>query len=199
MRIYKYLTKEEYASTWIDGGTAPVLPASTYRSQERLGTMTPDEVVHQKFSSHGAKRAFESGAFGFAPNFVGVVQFENVTIEGFQHQIDPIRIDGTFDRFEQDALIDCYSTELSSSLAERLGKAAIVEVMDIDSLLDQFDGQIGSHSERHLVSYTEGLERGHFMKSVSDNWQREFRAVWTSALNVSIEVNIPSGFCRRVL
>lgn len=44
---YLYLTRPEWAETWISGGTVPIALASKYRSIEREGTLTPDEnLIH---------------------------------------------------------------------------------------------------------------------------------------------------------
>ena len=198
--VYKYLSNEEFASTWINGGQVPIFPASAYRNVDRRGTGTPDEVINQKFSSKAIKRAFEINAFGFDRNFLGAVQMHNVTIQGFPNQLNPLHIYGAFARFEQDALVDCYACELSEILMKRLEtKNTCIEISNIDALLDEFDRQIGIESKRGKVIYTNGLERDHFLKGEEDAWQNEFRAIWTVPDAAKLEIFVPAGFCKRVI
>lgn len=48
LKVYLYLEKEEWADAWVNGGEIPITPASNYQSDERIGTMTPDEnLIHE--------------------------------------------------------------------------------------------------------------------------------------------------------
>ena len=199
MNLFKYLEREEFAETWVNGGIVPISLASTYRAVERNGNSTPDEVLQQKFSGYGMPQLLQSGIVGVAPDFMGTATLHNVTFAGHPTLSRPLTVNGSFRRAEEDGLVDCHATVLDRDLMRKLGKSCAVEVTKVEGLWDNFDEQIGHKSIRRPIRYVRGMERGHFAKSRCDSWQHEFRAVWVFPNCATVEVSVPAGFCRRVM
>ena len=51
MKKYLYLAKPWMADTWIKGGVVPLSVASTYASDRRSGTLTPDENQQNDYNT----------------------------------------------------------------------------------------------------------------------------------------------------
>lgn len=191
---YLYLARPEYAQTWVHGGTVPLMPARTYRSVERHRTQTPDEVMQK--SIRGMKMAQLKGAVEFSAEG---------TIEGFVMErcvVNGHRIDrGTYAQRPEEAVILCMSNSLNPGLLARLGKSVAVKIPAVGALQECLDPQVGVPSLRGKVSYTrEEGNRHHFLKSLEDQWQDEYRLVWTGpGLGLEpIEVAISAGLAEMV-
>ena len=187
MRRYLYLTKREWAHAWVDGGVVPILPASTYRSPDRQGTHTPDEnLIHdspvdiKSLSQHG-------------------YHFENVRGLTFVGNSSNGRVLPSFvnaDFYEDDGLILSFSNRKSREICQRLGKTACVAIDNIDSLEVQLNNQLGTRCVAGNCMYTFDHQRSHFLKSVQDEWQHEFRMFWP--IREPRQVAIPARTGRRI-
>lgn len=183
---YLYLTRPEWAETWISGGTVPIALASTYHSVERAGTLTPDEnLIHDSPVDIASLR--QSG-----------FHFENVkglTFTGNTSNGRPLPDFKNASYYFEDGLILSFSNALSANLCERLGKVTCVEVLDVDSLKVCIDSQLGVVGTAMDCKYTSDHQRNHFLKSVHDEWQQEFRIFWPGT--ESRTVILPPGLARR--
>lgn len=180
MNLYLYLTEPEWASAWIDGGNVPFYVASTYKSDERSGTMTPDENLIDSSTFDVVEKAPMAKFYG---DHRGVL----VTNCNFGAGI----INGTIDRHYEDGLVICTATKRSRYIAKRLGKKACVKINDISKLKRLVDEQTGVKGITGLCKYTSSHVRHHFLKSSDDDWQREYRLFWKGVTN--IKVDIPPG------
>lgn len=192
--LYLYLAEDWMADNWIKGGRVPIKTARDYLSAERIGTLTPDEVVQQKI-----RLADESSINSFSLAFGGTqgrFTFKNVAVLTRQHGHQ--RLDGHISLYEEDAHILCFSTVRSRAQMERFKKAACVEILDVDRLKTVLDSQIQQHSFSGLVGYTDTNDRGHFMKSKADSWQAEYRITWLSRGLGVIECDLPPGIAKHV-
>jgi len=88
------------------------------------------------------------------------------------------------------------STELSLDIMKRFkDKKAVIQIFDINKLKESFDSQIGFVSEDGFCQYTEMDERNHFLKHVSDSWQKEYRWFWRGFDKI-VNVFVPTGDCK---
>ena len=182
---FLYLTRPEWVTTWIAGGTVPLNLASAYRSNERQGTMTPDEVRHSEL--HGiSERDFER-IVKIGPNAAASISIGKVVIDGKVRGRDV-----SFVRQDKDGLILCLSNSFSPATLERLQKTACVEIPDWRRLLVAIDEQLGVSGMGRPVEYTNSSDRKQFLKSVDDAWQDEFRLFWpvSSSTTVTIHSNL---------
>ena len=192
MRYFKYLERQEFAKTWIEGGFVPINPASAYYSSERGGKFTPDELMQRSLVGP-MQGLIDSRVIGIQQNTNANITVRNCLI------IDPSGVQ-VIDYAahlvrREDSYIDCYSTELSSVLSIELQRNFVVEISDIEALASAFDRQIGLRSLRRAVDYTDSYDRSHFVKSNSDSWQKEFRLVWMKDGVEPFLVEVPSGLC----
>ena len=192
MRYFKYLERQEFAKTWIEGGFVPINPASAYYSSERGGKFTPDELMQRSLVGP-MQRLIDSRVIGIQQNTNTNITMRNCRI------IDPSGVQ-VIDYAahlvkREDSYIDCYSTELSSVLSKELKRDFVVEIVDVESLARAFDQQVGIDSVRGVVDYTDGYERSHFVKSVGDSWQKEFRLVWMKDGIDPLFLEVPPGLC----
>lgn len=184
---YLYLTRPEWADVWISGGTVPIALASKYRSIEREGTLTPDEnLIHDSPVDNASLRDM-----GF--------HFENIrglTFNGNTFNGRPLPDFKNASYYSEDGLILSFSNALSTKLRERLGKVACVEMLDINGLKACIDSQLGAVGTAKDCQYTSDHQRNHFLKSVHDEWQQEFRIFWPGT--ESRTVMLPPGFACHV-
>ena len=187
---YLYLAEPEYAETWVNGGMAPINPASKYLSEIRAGTLTPDEVT-QKTVTGGSMKIFD-GIFQFSGGGSVNVTMSNNVINGVL-QSGTMR----YSQFPEHALILCMCEVYDASIMERLGHKVAVKIPSVAALKACLDGQIGVVSQAGSVEYTdEPGSRTHFLKSIEDSWQREYRLAWigddlgTESRTVRIDVGL---------
>lgn len=183
---YLYLTRTEWAETWVAGGSVPIALASTYRSIERAGTLTPDEnLIHESPVDISSLR--QSG-----------YHFENVKGLTFIGNTSNGRLLPSFrnaNYYSEDGLILSFSNTLSIAVCERLGKAACVALLNVDDLKACIDSQLGVVGTAKDCQYTSDHQRNHFLKSVQDGWQQEFRIFWPGT--ESRTVVLPPGLARH--
>jgi len=100
--------------------------------------------------------------------------------------------------YREDALILCFACSASRDIMTRLGKTACVEILDVAALRTSIDQQIGLTSTAGRVNYTAGTDRAHFLKSVEDEWQDEYRLSWRQSPAYEQMISIPPGTAARV-
>ncbi len=186
---YLYLTKVEWADTWVKGGDIPISLASTYLHDERDGTLTPDEnLIHESevdLKSLSPIVRIEDGAQ------IGSFSMTNCTLNG--ERLPDIE-DAKF--YTEDGVILSFSNSLSSSIAAKLGKKCCVRVSKLKDLRKLIDKQLGVKGVMKECEYTDDHQRNHFLKSTEDSWQEEFRIFWKYSSNVT--VTIPKGHAKLV-
>ena len=188
MRKYLYLTRPEWCTVWAQGGTIPISLASSYLSNVRQETMTPDEnTIHRSpvdITSLSTK--------GY--------HFENVRNLTFERNFnDGVELPSfkNADFYKEDGLILSFCNRKSSAICNRLGKSACVAIYSIESLKDTIDTQLGVEGLAGICEYTADHQRNHFLKSMEDAWQDEFRLFWPQ--RESRIVTLPAGVARRVM
>ncbi|VWX58933.1 hypothetical protein [Sphingorhabdus sp. 109] len=188
--LFLYLNEIEYAKTWIEGGQIPLMRASFYRSAERNGTSTPDEV--RQFRWDGASPETFEGIANIGQN-VQNIQFINFRSNGI-----PIP-DTRIDVYEEDAFLLCLSHTKSKALAERFeNKKCCVEITDISLLISALGAFENVRYGR--VKYTKFDDRSHFMKSIKDAWQDEYRFVIPANKGLrEININLPPGVAGNLI
>ncbi|MGE0497725.1 MAG: hypothetical protein AB7I35_15555 [Ramlibacter sp.] len=186
MPKYLYLARIEWAETWIGGGPIPISLASTYRSIERGGTQTPDEnLIHNSPVDIASLR--HSG-----------FRFENVRGLTFVGNISNGRMLPSFynaDYYMDDGLILSFSNVCNAEVCKRLGKVICVELLDVERLKAHLDNELGVVGTAKDCRYTADHQRNHFLKSIEDEWQQEFRLFWP--IKESRTVVLPHGFARH--
>lgn len=180
MNFYLYLTDPDWANAWVSGGTVPFYQASRYKSDERKGTMTPDENL------------IDSSTFDIKPLSPAINIKGNVRgLQFYDCLVDGSSLNGTVDRHYEDGLVICTATKRSRYIAKRLEKKACVRILDIDKLKRLVEAITGVTCLAGLCEYTASHERHHFLKSTYDDWQREYRLFWPGVNEV--EVVLPPG------
>ena len=172
MRIqkYLYLTKYEWTSAWINGGTVPLSLASKYLSSSRSGTQTPDETrIHS--SPHDLTKL---PLVKIDPD----TNIRNITFTGnrLNGVLLPNVINGKY--YREDGLILCFCNSRSRAIAKSLGKVACVKINDMLTLKQHIDNQLQVEGIMQPCEYTNDHQRGHFLKSTKDAWQEEYRIFW---------------------
>lgn len=189
MKTYLYLGRKEWAEAWVDGGKIPINPASTYLSDERAGTMTPDEnLVHK--SNVDLQTLSRSGAIGFKE--LHDFSFIGCSING--ERIPDIH---NAYYYQEDSLILSFCNHLSPDTARKLGKVICVEIINISKTKKKLDKKLGIRGGMKKCDYTDDHQRNHFLKSKDDSWQDEFRIFWKSQRGETW-VTIPSGTAKIV-
>lgn len=183
-RLFLYLEKPSFADAWLNGGPIPLFPARKYLGA-RTGVMTPDEVRQHRIPDGWSRQKLSDSRFIPASSSADII-FENCAIDG-------VTINGSLVDLAEDSQILCLSTMHSQAIQDRLGKAVCLEVTDIDKLRESFDMQLGRKSVAGAVNYTSGEQRGHFLKSVEDEWQKEYRVAWIGAYSSQVDVIVPDG------
>jgi hypothetical protein len=189
MKLYRYLTKLEYAQVYINGGEIPIFPARSYLADERSGIFTPDEVLQQNLVNAPIEAIHALGKIsGYAR-----IKFTNCSMTFADSNFTNVH----YNRNEEDSLILCFATKLDKKLAEKLEKCICVEILNIDLLISEITKQLGVQPESGHCAYTEFDDRNHFLKSIEDSWQEEYRIVW-KGLKDKVVVSIPSGIGKDV-
>jgi hypothetical protein len=184
MEKYLYLIKKEWVSTWIDGGEIPISLASTYLSDARDGTQTPDENrIHESNVDLESLEPMIKLGKGAS---IGSFTMTNSTFNG---QRIPDILDAKY--ILEDGLILSFCNKKSKNIAQRLGKEACVKILDIAALKEIIDEQLGIEGTMGPCEYTTDHQRNHFLKSSADSWQDEYRIFWP--LGENRIVNIHSG------
>lgn len=187
MPKFLYLTRPEWVKTWVAGGKIPISLASTYRSAEREGKFTPDEnLIHESPVDVASLRPS-----GFHFENVHDLTFAGNTCNG---QLLPSFTNANY--YADDGLILSFSNVLSAEVCKRLRKKACVEILDIQCLKTHIDSQLGVVGVAEDCQYTPDHQRNHFLKSVDDEWQQEFRMFWP--ITESRTVTLPPGIARHV-
>jgi hypothetical protein len=187
MEKYLYLSKPEFADAWINGGKVPLSPAGKYLRQERGGIYTPDEnrllnadadvaLLPPGSYSTGAKAVFSKGN-----TYNGGRLPDMVAVNGYQ-----------------EALIHCMSNDVDADAAGRMGKVACVRILSVERLKAALDAQVGSESRAGRCLYTdEERQIDHFVKTLHDRWQNEYRLVWPG-IDEERWVDLPPGIAEAV-
>jgi hypothetical protein len=185
VKKYLYLTKKEWVATWENGGTIPIPLASRFLSDSRDGTNTPDEnLIHRSnvdLTSLAPLIYIPKGGTAVSINISGA------TVNGVPF---PDILDGNY--YQEDGLILSLSNQFDRDIAKRLKKEACVVIHDVEQLKDCLDQQLEFVGKMGPCVYAEGHQRNHFLKSVEDAWQDEYRLFWPIVLNKA-EVLIPAG------
>ncbi|WP_343547506.1 hypothetical protein [Ralstonia sp.] len=165
---FLYLTQVDWADAWVNGGEIPISLASSYLSGTRSGIYTPDENrIHRSPIDLRSLRP----AFYFE-------NVKNVSIVDCSINGVPIPNIVNADYYVEDGLILSFCNEFSAEIAKRLGKRACVKILDIAELKANLDNQIGLSGTMANCEYTHDHQRNHFLKSVNDAWQKEYRLFW---------------------
>lgn len=184
MEKYLYLTKREWATTWIKGGKIPIALASSYLSDNRSGTFTPDEnLIHESPVDLTGLSPF----FEMDPG----VNIKGLTIQNnsWNGVLQPEVYNANY--YHEDGLILSFCNSFSEKIAQRLGKQACVKIRNIKSLKRIIDEQLKVKGIADCCRYTTDHQRNHFLKSVEDAWQDEYRIFWP--LTTSRMVGLPKG------
>lgn len=184
MKLYLYLNKETHVETWINGGGPVTLSlASNYWNKDRNGIYTPDENL--QIESKGDPLCIP-GVFEFGNNVTIHAENNKIFYKGMiNHNIYH------YQKFE-DALIICFSTNFHQKAALKFKKMFCVEIIDYVKLFNSLNDQIGLIGKDGFCHYTKGLNRNHFLKSIEDKWQKEYRIIWVG-LSEKVDVFIPKG------
>ncbi|NEU09412.1 hypothetical protein GZH53_13890 [Flavihumibacter sp. R14] len=200
VKLYVYLEKEEWAESWVNGGSIPIYLNVKYWSDERDGKLTPDEL-RQKLITGGPSEVLEY--FIDLDRYTQIIGNGNIfEIGGKTYQID-------FNQRFEEALVLCMATELSQEVADSLTtdgkkKETCVQIMKIHDLTKLICETLGRDCLTGDCQYTDGPNRNHFLKSTRDKNQKEFRLVWRLKPDESeqykdgVWIDIPSGIAKRV-
>ena len=187
-RKYLYLTKSEWVRTWVRGGRIPILPASTYLSSDRAGTLTPDENLIHDAPVDVTKLA----GIRIGPEVnIRSLSVRNTEWAGIRN---PDFENASY--YRDDGLVLSFASRNRQSIADRLGKVACVKILDMEALKRTIDRQLDISSTMKSCEYTTDHRRNHFLKSFEDEWQCEYRMFWP--LKKSVEVVLPAGLAKRV-
>jgi hypothetical protein len=182
-----YLTRREWAATWIQGGKIPIHPSSTYRSQERRGKFTPDENLIRQYS-HDIR--------GLEPYISIQGAHKNIRIGKLTINGRELASNFLSSRYEEDGAVLCFSNTFSAEVGRRLGKTAAIRIMDMIALKSIIDSQVGTIGEMGPCEYTTSEQRNHFLKSIEDSWQDEFRIFWP--IQQRVDAIIPPGLAEYI-
>ena len=187
MKKYLYLTKHEWCNTWVNGGIIPINPASFYLSPTREGTKTPDEnLIH-----NSPVDIASLSSFGFHMENVKDLTFTNNIYNGIS-----LPSFANADYYKEDGLILSFCNRKSNEICKRLGKIACVAIGSIESLKSIIDEQLGVEGMAGNCQYTQDHQRNHFLKSIEDGWQDEYRLFWP--VKNACKVVIPAGLAKKV-
>ncbi len=184
---YLYLTKKDWVSTWVNGGVVPIIPASTYLSNDRNGTMTPDENrIHESPVDVTTLPAID----------IKGASIKNLTYTG--NVINGVKAPEVVDAqyYIEDGIILSFCNKKSKQIAKDLEKEACVKILDIEYLKSIIDEQLGIEGISGDCEYTEDHNRNHFLKSTHDSWQSEYRMFWP--ITEAQEVTIPKGLSKSI-
>lgn len=188
MHKYLYLTKVEWAASWVNGGFIPLSLASKYKKEDRGGIFTPDEnLIHE--SSIDLKSLSPYISFGGA----GVRGFQMIDVDFDGTKIPDVT---GANLYSEDGLIQSFCNVFDVGVAHKFGKAACVKIRSIDKLRKHLDKRLGRKSQYGDCQYTQDHQRNHFLKSSKDAWQCEYRFFWPKRDECS--VLIPAGLAELV-
>ncbi|MEZ6935890.1 hypothetical protein [Aeromonas sp. S19(2024)] len=187
MSKFLYLSEYSYCHPWVNGGSIPIFLASKYISTKRDGIYTPDEnLIHEgeypidKLKNHG-----------FYFEEVRDLTMTGCIGNGFR--IPNIR---NANYYHDDGLILSFCNHFDPAIAKKLNKKACVEILSINKLKNHISRKLKQECIAKNCEYTENHERNHFLKSIEDSWQNEFRLFWKAEQNAT--VHIPKGIARIV-
>ncbi len=183
-RLFLYLGDLKFADAWVAGGKIPISLASTYKSESRGGTMTPDENLIYTFA-----RPLEE--FQELITFVPGMPIRNLTICGNSANGKPLPNVYNASRYVEDGLILSFCHKASDEIMQRLGKVCCVQITEPGLLLRSIEAQLGPVDNVAPCAYTSGHQRDHFLKSEEDSWQDEFRLFWKKTDEPIVWVEIP--------
>lgn len=189
MEKYLYLTEVWWSDAWVNGGEVPIYLASTYLSNDRVGTRTPDEnLIHE---SNIDVPSLERYGIEIGKG-VSNIRFISPRFNGQLHpdiHIENYRL--------EDGLILSFCNSFNEEIAERLGnKKCCVKIKDVEFLRKKIDKQLGYKGKMGSCEYTKDHRRNHFLKSAEDSWQDEYRLFWKYSMNK--KVRIPMGIAELV-
>lgn len=187
MKKYLYLSEKWHCEAWVNGGEIPIKIASTYLSNKRNGILTPDENLIHK----GEYPVPSLMKFGI---YIQEVKSLTITDSTSGTQRIPDIIDASY--YKEDGLILSFCNVFDPEIAKRMGKVACVEIKDMDTLKDIISEQLSCDVIADYCKYTKSHERNHFLKSVNDKWQQEYRLFWKLLENKN--VTLPPGIARVV-
>lgn len=188
--MYLYLNEFGHVEPWTKGGDVPISLASSYLSETRDATRTPDELWQLKVEGlEPTSRPFFSKMFQFGPGEKNFVIQECVVGDG--DAMYPI--DGWVQSHPEDSLILCLSRARSRELAERLKKVACIKITDLDRLRLILEEQTSRGWSAGVMKYTVGPDRSHLLKSLEDSWQHEFRLFSQGSSKTPCWVRLPLG------
>jgi hypothetical protein len=181
LRKYLYLTKVEWANTWVYGGVIPISLASNYLSQNRVGKLTPDEnlIYQSQISVHELRKN------GLDIRECKNLHFKNCSFGGLD--IEELHVN----YYTEDGIILSFSNLCSMSICKGLEKMVCVSINNMLSLKICIDEQLDSIGKMAHCMYTNDHLRTHFLKSAEDSWQDEYRMFWP--INQEKWVQIPKG------
>lgn len=185
---FLYLEYNDYANTWINGGSIPIKLASSYISNERQGKFTPDENTILTGSTDFRKM----------PN---IGSFKNATfINSFYIDNNGIQEMNTLNSayYKENGLILSFCNIFDKEIAVKLNKQACVEITNMKTLKQKIDEQLECEGIMQDCKYTNSHQRNHFLKGKEDGWQNEYRIFWNKSDNDKIEVQIPKGTAKLV-
>lgn len=186
---YLYLAEELYAQTWVEGGgPIPIKRASTYISDHREGTSTPDENLIYK-------SPVDLSTLGPGIMIPKNVNVKSLTIVGNTFNGKAMPDIRNADHYREDGLVLCFSNTQSDEICKRLSKKVCVAIDDVARLKEVLDSQIGVKSRAGTCTYTSNHERNHFLKHAADKWMDEFRLFWPTLNEAS--VYLPAGLVRH--
>lgn len=177
---YLYLTEIDWAKTWVEGGIIPIKLASTYKSDIRDKTQTPDENLQRNLTGISESDFKKIADVGDKAK-VNIVVGGKVIIAG---EVKGEKVE--FNQFHEDGLILSFCNSFDPEIAARLGKAGCVEISDIYELFEEINKQLGIKGFAQDCIYTDSFERNHFLKSTEDKWQNEFRMFWPHDKNMTV-------------
>jgi len=190
MEKFLYLTECEWMDPWVNGGEIPIKVASSYISKTRDGIMTPDEnLIH--------KSEVPIPTFFKGPITIGKLPvYKSVTITN--NFINSVRMPEVRNAkyYVEDGLILSFCNHFSEQTAAKFKKNACVKIANIEALKKSIDEQIGRESVMRNCEYTNDHQRNHFLKSIEDEWQDEYRMFWKAVGAASVV--IPSGVAKTV-
>jgi len=189
MDIYLYLSKREWVKAWLEGGEIPISLASSYQRSERSGIYTVDEnlINDLGFEIEELRPLIKLGKGGGLRG----ATIRNNYVNGRKM---PEAEDGNY--YQDDGLILSFSLKKSSEIGQRMNKEACVKILDVDRLKMCIDEQLGVEGTMTSCEYTDGANRNHFLKSVEDHWQYEFRMFWPGSQARSVV--LPIGIAKLV-
>jgi len=189
--LYLYLDRSEYVETWLNGGEVPFFPARKYLSDERKGTLTPDEILQENWE--GVERQdLDRMGIHVPTGSVRNLQFIDCSYNGSSFP------DTHISSYFEDVALFCCSRSLSMELMERFEKKAVVEIVSLNFLINQIEDSVGEPCRFGYVSYTNTKRRSHFLKSSDDSWQDEYRIVIPWVEQTPVNIGIPAGIAKLI-